>query len=196
MSSRRNSPYADGLWKSFARRLKPIAFLTSYSSQRLPRKAALDHIRGFSSRIVTTCLPAVHSDELPTPLSTGSPVASRRALYDKLKITAVRDFPVGRCSFVFDDAGNCVEETSDGPLAKFLFEESIGRGEIRKLPLKIASCVAGYADWHCARIGLNWPMLLPICYQEIPPDFVPNACALSQINGTAVSFLGIVRVTR
>lgn len=106
--------YADGLWASLARQQPPIAFLTCYRSKRLPRKEALEHIRGFSPRIVTPCLPAIHADELPVPLSTKAPVESRRALHKKLKATSATHFPVGRCSFVFDNAGNCLEETFEG----------------------------------------------------------------------------------
>lgn len=106
--------YADGLWASLARQQQPISFLTSYRCQRLPRKEALEHIRGFSSRILTPCLPAIHADELPVPLSTKAPVASRKAIHEKLKARTATHFPVGRCSFVFDNAGNCLEETFDG----------------------------------------------------------------------------------
>lgn len=106
--------YADGLWPAFSKQQLPVTFLTSYRTQRLPRKDAIEHIRGFSSRIVTPCLPAIHADELPVPLSTKAPVESRKALHEKLKVTSATHFPVGRCSFVFDNAGNCVEETFEG----------------------------------------------------------------------------------
>lgn len=101
--------YVAGLWESLAKTEKPITFLTSYRSKRLPRKEAIQHIQGFSSRIVTPCLPAIHADQLPMPLSTMVPVASRRAIYEKLKATTAISFPVGRCSFAFDNAGNCLE---------------------------------------------------------------------------------------
>jgi hypothetical protein len=106
--------YSDSLWPSLAKQQKPITFLTSYRSQRLPRKEAIEHIRGFSSRIVTSCLPAIHADESPIPLSTKAPVASRRAIQEKLEARSASHFLVGRCSFVFDNAGNCLEETFDG----------------------------------------------------------------------------------
>ena len=106
--------YADGLWQSFAKQQQPVVFLTSYQRHRLPSKEALDHIRGFSSRILTPCLPAIHAGELPVPLSTKAPVESRRVLHKKLKATSATHFPVGRCSFAFDNAGNCLEETFEG----------------------------------------------------------------------------------
>lgn len=106
--------YSDELWPSLAKQQKPITFLTSYRSKRLPRKEAIEHIRGFSSRIATSCVPAIHADEFPIPLSTTAPVASRRALHEKLKARTATHFPVGRCSFVFDNAGNRLEKTFDG----------------------------------------------------------------------------------
>ncbi len=108
--------YSEGLWPSIAKQHKPITFLTAYRSHRLPRKAALEHIREFSSRIATTCLSAVHADEIPAPLTATSPaeLVGRAALRRKTNARPEEDYPVGRCSFVFDNTGNCIDETFDG----------------------------------------------------------------------------------
>jgi len=106
--------YANELWPLFARERPPITVLTSYRSKRLPRREAVAHIRQFSSRIVTPCVPAIHASEQSLPLSTKAPIESRRAIREKLKATAVGDFQVGRCSFIFDDVGNCIEESFEG----------------------------------------------------------------------------------
>ena len=58
---------------------------------------------------------AIPPEEFPIPLSTKVPPKSRKALHEKLKATADRSFPSGKCSFVFDDAGNCVAETIEPP---------------------------------------------------------------------------------
>jgi hypothetical protein len=107
--------YCDGLWKGFAANGKPVAVVTPYRRHRLPRRPGLQHIAESVERIVTPCLAAIPPEEFPIPLSSKAPPKSRKALHDKLKAAADTSFPTGKCSFVFDNMGNCVDEKLETP---------------------------------------------------------------------------------
>ncbi len=101
--------YCDGLWAKLAANGKPIAIVTSFRQHRLPRGESLAHIRPFVSSLFTTRLDAIHPSELPIPLSPNAPVRSRQAIARTFNAQPQEDDGTfGRCSFVFDDNGNCV----------------------------------------------------------------------------------------
>ncbi|MEK6236389.1 MAG: hypothetical protein N2C14_16910 [Planctomycetales bacterium] len=107
--------YCDGLWQGHASDGKPIGVVTPYRRHHLPRREGLQHISPHVERIAVPCAAAVFSDALPVPLSPHAPVKSRIALQKELNATADAVFEVGRCSFIFDNQGNCVEEHLEGP---------------------------------------------------------------------------------
>ncbi len=106
--------YCDNLWSKFARERLPISILTPFKRHRLPRQEAIQHIRPFVDRISCACLSALDEREFPIPFSTSAPVASRAILHQKLGLQAKPKYATGRCTFVFDDKGNCTHEEFDG----------------------------------------------------------------------------------
>jgi beta-lactamase superfamily II metal-dependent hydrolase len=101
--------YCDDLWAYFSAKGKPLAVVTAYASQDLPRKAALDHIRPHAREILTTCLTALKEDQLP---AWTDPKMARLRLALKQKMGSLIheiSHQCGRCTLVFDDRGQCLE---------------------------------------------------------------------------------------
>ena len=104
--------YCDGLWHVLSARCKPIAVVTSFRQHRLPRKPALDHIRRFSDRLLSTKISSIAPEELPIPLAATAPVRSREAIASHFQAwPETLDEAYGICSLVFDDQGNCVSQS-------------------------------------------------------------------------------------
>jgi hypothetical protein len=101
--------YCDGLWSHISASISPLAIVTAYAAQHLPRKIALDHIRAHTREILTTCLTAVKDDQLPTWTDPRS-ARLRLALGQKMG-RIVQDVPhqCGRCTLIFDDRGRCTD---------------------------------------------------------------------------------------
>jgi hypothetical protein len=105
--------YCDGLWEIFSKSGKPIAALTPFQRHRLPRKEALTHIRDYVQCVLTPCLFAISTTELPIPLSSKAPAGSRQALARTFNARSSVSVTPGRCSFTFDNLGNCVRQHVD-----------------------------------------------------------------------------------
>jgi beta-lactamase superfamily II metal-dependent hydrolase len=115
-ASHHGSPtgHCDGLWPHFAAKSKPLAVVTAYASQNLPRKAVLEHITQHAESVMVTCFPSLKEKELPDGLD-ATVFRSRLALMSKMgRLTKSQSYPCGRCSFVFDIEGSCVEATTHG----------------------------------------------------------------------------------
>lgn len=113
--------YCDRLWESFAEGGKPIAVLTPFRRHGLPKREGLEHIREYVQCILTPCVAAaIPSAELPIPLSSKAPVRSRQALRETFKARSSLSDSTGRCSFVFDNSGNCVERITDVPAGEIV----------------------------------------------------------------------------
>jgi hypothetical protein len=100
--------YCDGLWSHISAGTSPVAIVTAYAAQRLPREDALDHIRPHTREILTTCLTAVDDDQLP---AWTDPQSARLRLALKQKMGRfVQGMPhqCGRCTLIFNDRGQCI----------------------------------------------------------------------------------------
>jgi beta-lactamase superfamily II metal-dependent hydrolase len=107
--------YCDGLWSHLSAKGKPLAVVTAYTAQSLPRQTALDHIRPHVRAILTTCLTALKDEQLP---AWTDPETSRLrlALMAKMGRFGIESHhQCGRCSLIFDDRGQCVGTESIGP---------------------------------------------------------------------------------
>jgi hypothetical protein len=110
--------YCDGLWSHISARSSPLAIVTAYAAQRLPRKVALEHIRPHTREILTTCLTAVNDDQLP---GWTDPRSARLRLALKQKMgRVVQEMPhqCGRCTLVFDDRGQCIDAQTTPPAGR------------------------------------------------------------------------------
>jgi len=107
--------YCEGLWPTFASRGRPTGVVTAYISQSLPRRTALEEIAQHTDRLLTTCITALKEEQLPKTIDP-STFKSRLALLQKMVgLSATRPHQCGRCTLVFDNSGNCVETSFDGP---------------------------------------------------------------------------------
>lgn len=106
--------YCPGLWEAFSDGTKPISVITPYRNSGLPREKGLEHIQKFSDRIVVPCIDAIHPESVPAGRG-GINVQSSLLLRQQLKATQAGPFRTGRCGFVFDDKGTCIEESTSGP---------------------------------------------------------------------------------
>ncbi len=104
--------YCDGLWEVLSAQGKPIAVVTSFRHHRLPRKLALDHIRPFTSQLLSTKLSSIAAEEMPLPLHPAAPIKSRQAIVREFGAWSDHaDLAFGVCSLVFDDRGNCISQS-------------------------------------------------------------------------------------
>lgn len=102
-----NDGYCDGLWENFSKNGKPIAIVTAYASQRLPRKSALEHIQKYTKQIYTTRLESLSTNEFPSIKDTIKDTKAWMALSKKIEILpSDEQTKVGRCSFWFDNNGS------------------------------------------------------------------------------------------
>jgi hypothetical protein len=110
--------YCDGLWSYISARISPLAVVTAYAAQGLPRRVALDHIRTHTREIFTTCLTAVTDDQLPTWTDPRS-ARLRLALRQKMgRVVQDRPHECGRCTLIFDDLGRCIEVQTIPPAGR------------------------------------------------------------------------------
>jgi hypothetical protein len=108
--------YIDGLWGFFAAGSKPLAIITPFRRHGLPKLEALEHIRDFASPIFTTCRPAISAEQMPVPLNPQAPPRSRQALHEQMGAIAEPGVTqCGRCSFTFNDAGQCLVQELSPP---------------------------------------------------------------------------------
>jgi hypothetical protein len=104
--------YVPGLWEDLAGGKKPIAVIAPYRRFRLPKPEAIGHIRPHVSKILLTC--AIDAANTPGPVT--QPLKSRLFLRARLKARpAPRDARCGRCTLVYDAAGNCIGEECVAP---------------------------------------------------------------------------------
>jgi beta-lactamase superfamily II metal-dependent hydrolase len=107
--------YCVDLWKHFSGSGRPLAVITSYLSQNLPRKEALEHIREHSRSTLLTCATAVRQTELPEGLAPHI-LRSRLALLAKMgHLEDEASQSCGRWTLVFDDKGHCIGRDSAPP---------------------------------------------------------------------------------
>lgn len=112
------SGYCEGLWSHISAGTGPIAVVTAYAAQRLPRKAALDHIRPHTRDLYATCLTAVQDDQLPSWADPGS-ARLRLALRAKMgEIARGTSHECGCCTLIFDDCGNCLSVEAAPPAGR------------------------------------------------------------------------------
>ncbi len=107
--------FCDRLWEYHSARGKPIAVVTSYVSQNLPRKLALDEAGRYCQAVLLTCGTAISATDLPDGLSQEQ-FRVRLALVNKMG--TVRDesrHACGRWTFVFDDCGHCIHREPIDP---------------------------------------------------------------------------------
>jgi beta-lactamase superfamily II metal-dependent hydrolase len=107
--------YCGDLWKHFSASGKPHAVITSYLSQGLPQRRALDHIREHTPSILLTCATAVRQTELPERVAPQI-LRSRLALLRKMgHLEDEASHRCGRWTLMFDDQGHCVGRNSAPP---------------------------------------------------------------------------------
>ena len=106
--------YCSGLWESLSRDRKPISVITPYRGPQLPKETGITHIQKFSERVMFPCIDALHLQAVPVEKA-GLAVQSHVLLRQKLKATQAGPFVTGRCGFVFDCHGRCVDESISGP---------------------------------------------------------------------------------
>ena len=97
--------YCVGLWEAFSKSSKPTSVFSVYSSRKLPKQVALDHIRDYTSGIFTPSKSALA--EITPPLKG---LESLWALRAKMDVKAKRDVKTYRVSFTFDNDGQLVSE--------------------------------------------------------------------------------------
>lgn len=103
--------YSPKLWQHFSAKGKPIAMLTPFLAQRLPRWESLLHIKQYADPVFTTCLPAIWKTVGRAPLSAKADPRSREAVHrDFGAYAAPDDARFGVCTLVFDDSGACVKK--------------------------------------------------------------------------------------
>src|SRR5262249_32305429 len=112
--------YCEGLWEHFSASGQPDAVITSYLSQGLPRKEALDHIRGHTRSMLLTWATALRETELPDGVAPEI-LRSRLALLRRMgHLEDEAGHRCGRWSLVFDDQGHCVSRDSAVPAMDLL----------------------------------------------------------------------------
>jgi hypothetical protein len=101
--------YIDGIWETFSARKKPIAVVVPYRHFSLPSPHVIEHIRRYAASVLLSCSPAADADPQRSPMNPS--VKSRIALRKRFdaRPDLVSD-QCGRCSLVFDDAGNCISQ--------------------------------------------------------------------------------------
>ena len=113
--------FCDRLWEYHSARGKPIAVVTSYVSQNLPRKLALDEAGRYCQAVLITWGTAIRATELPEGLSPEQ-LKVRLALGEKMGV--VRDessHACGRWTFVIDDCGRCIRREPLDPAVPLSF---------------------------------------------------------------------------
>ncbi len=111
-----STSYTDCVWRLFAANSLSIAVVTPFWRHRLPDRGILDKIRSFAQETLTTCLPAVFPPSRVLPLSVNASIGSRRAVANEMGMQPEPTIPhPGRCSFVFDNSGHCVEKKCEEP---------------------------------------------------------------------------------
>lgn len=107
--------YCENLWSHFSASGKPDAVVTSYASQGLPRRRALEVIRDHANTVLLTCGSALRSSELPSGTNEEE-FKSRLALLNKMgRLQGEGIHACGRWTLVFDVQGNCVHRESSSP---------------------------------------------------------------------------------
>jgi hypothetical protein len=111
--------YIAGLWELISANEKPIAIITPYRRFGLPKRETLNHISQFTDQIfLTNPLPPSGASKR-IPFSDKAPVKSRTAIWSTFGATpAQASTPCGRCSFVFDDQGNCLRQEVVAPATR------------------------------------------------------------------------------
>jgi beta-lactamase superfamily II metal-dependent hydrolase len=98
--------YVGDLWTVLAGKKKPIAVIAPYRRFKLPKKDAIDHIKGHVSKIMLTC---EIEDEGISPVR--QPLKARLHLRTKRKARSVpAESDCGRCTLKFDAAGKITTE--------------------------------------------------------------------------------------
>jgi len=103
-----NNGYCRGLWDSLAAAGKPIAVLTPYVSQGLPKSDALDHILAKSSEIHSAAALAHEADSFPTP-SNKRLLRIRSYLVAKAEARVVDASKSGGCCHLTCDADRNIQ---------------------------------------------------------------------------------------
>ena len=107
--------YCDQLWERFGAKEKPVAVLAPSNQHRLPKEAAVTHIKQHASAVYSTCKPwnASYAPSAATAASTRS-LKSRSALRGNMAAVLAPSRPkAGCCSLHFDDEGNCTVELTE-----------------------------------------------------------------------------------
>lgn len=113
--------YCDGLWKHFAARGRPVVIITPYHKFGLPKSAAVNHIRRYADRLLSTCTPAAVAKESGAKRRSASPLKSQLAVRRQFKtVPAVASGAFGRCTLVFDNAGGLVDESLEPPAVQLV----------------------------------------------------------------------------
>ena len=103
--------YCDRLWENLAAKVPPIAALTAFCSNKLPKRSAIDHICTFAAghRIATPNLSAAEAaaSVVHSRAPSGSNL-SRETLNKKTGAKPASVGPMGRCSFEFAADGKCI----------------------------------------------------------------------------------------
>jgi beta-lactamase superfamily II metal-dependent hydrolase len=95
--------YCEDLWESLGAHGRPFAIVTPYQRFRLPDPDALAHIALHAQPLVTCATALVPSVHIQIPPGTTEARLFARAA---VRASSPPRHQTGRCSFVFDDAGN------------------------------------------------------------------------------------------
>jgi hypothetical protein len=100
--------YCEGLWYQFAAcdTRKPVSVVTPYHRYNRPEEEAIKEIKAHSEAVYSTC--AVKSSAKPSSAPPIDGRAATRATFKSRRVDPVSQ--CGRCSFYFDDEGECKVE--------------------------------------------------------------------------------------